>query len=140
MTESVIEEELARYERRQRENANRRPKTPEQRARNATRARLRSCRRGIEELAADLERVHNDRSGGYRFALLWLPMFAERMRGPSSRPGLLDQFERIEHEAAAGCTLSAAFVTQYGELLRLCDHLRYEMPPPARLTLTRRNL
>jgi hypothetical protein len=128
--EAITAEAPAAVERRQRENAKRRPKTPEDKARDAVKARLRVCGRGIEALAADLERVHSDRSGGYRAATLWLPLYEERMRGPPTRPRLLDQFERIEREAAAGCELSAAFVAEYGELLRLCDHLRYERPPP----------
>ena len=120
--------ELARVARRARENAKRQPKTPEQRAKDALRARLRSCARGIERLAADLEMAHGDRSGSWQYAEL--PLFDYGLRGAANRPGLLDQFERIEREAAQGCELSAAFVAEYGPLLRLCDHMRHIRPPP----------
>jgi len=111
-------------------NGKRQPKTAEQRARDAVKARLRVCGRAIEALAEKLEHAHGDRSGLWHLGAL-LPLFQEGMRGPSpTRPGLLDQFERIEREAAAGCELSAAFVAEYGELLRLCQHMQHIRPPP----------
>lgn len=125
---AILAEELSRMDRRARENAKRKPKTLEQRAKDALKARLRSCARGIEALAAGLETAHADRSGNWHFAML--PLFDHGLRGPPRRPGLLDQFERIEREAAQGCEQSAAFVAEYGVLLRLCDHMRHVRPPP----------
>ncbi|WP_159016614.1 hypothetical protein [Cognatiluteimonas profundi] len=126
--EAPLAEALASIERRQRENAKRKPKTDAQRKRDAVKARLRSCGKGIDDLAADLERAHGDKSGTWHYAML--PLFESRMRGAPYRPGLLDQFERIEREAKEGCELSAAFIETYGPLLRLCEHMRHLRPPP----------
>lgn len=112
-------------------NAKRRPKSDEQRAREALRARLRKLGQKVEALAAQVEEDQTDRRGGRH--LIWSmmkpPADNRDLRGPPARPGLLDSWERVEREAAAGCELSQACVDQFGPMLRLALELRHHRPP-----------
>lgn len=115
-----------------RDRAKRKPLTAEQRERYNRRKRLKTCAAKIEQLAAEVEQRHTDRSGGH-----WLTwsMTAPptddsdlRSRDPR-RSALLNYWERIEREAAEGCEESAAFVVEWGPVLALALHLRHQRPP-----------
>lgn len=107
----------------------RRALSPAQRARYALRQRLKNCAAQIERLVDQVETKHADPSGGYWAG--WIPPPADNsdLRGSQYRPGLLDQWDRITHEARQGCAESAAFIERYGAMLRLALHLRQQRPP-----------
>ncbi|HVI58037.1 MAG TPA: hypothetical protein VM619_04065 [Luteimonas sp.] len=126
----ALAQALAKMDRSARDRARRKPQTAEQRARYALRSRLKSCAQGIERLAAEVEGKHTDRSGGSRWGWIPPPDNDADLRGLSpDRPRLLDQWERIEREATAGCAESAQFVTEYRPMLQLALQLRHERPP-----------
>ncbi|GAA3925301.1 hypothetical protein [Luteimonas lutimaris] len=132
----AVQAEVDRYFRRSekhaRANAKRKPKTAEQKAREALRLRLLRLGKKIEALAEQVEQQQTNRSGGlhWTWSVMKPPADNSDLRSQSAeRPGLLDSWERAEREAAAGCELSQAFVADFGPMLRLALELRHERPP-----------
>lgn len=127
--QAEVDRYLRRSEQQARAYAKRKPQTEEQKARALLRSRLRTLGRKIEAEAERVEQRQGDRSGHHRWG--WVPPPADDsdLRGPPTRPGMLDSWERVEREAAEGCELSQAFAAEFGPMLRLALELRHERPP-----------
>lgn len=121
---------IARMQERERRKAAgliRKP-TPQEQRRRSLQDRLRKLRGDLEGAVEFLERVHSDRSGLWHYA--FLPLAVPKWKGYWNAPGLEERIERVRKEAAGGCELSEAFLREWDEAFRLCDHLRHLRPPP----------
>lgn len=110
--------------------AGRKPQSPEQKAREALKRRLGRLGQHVELFTLEVEQRHSDRSGNNHWGWMKPPANNSDLRGPPNRPRLLDKWERVEQEAAAGCEASAGFIAEFGPMFRLALELRHHRPPP----------